>query len=211
VPLSCTPLFSLYAFSSTKCRDTAGLAQLYPGTQGLPKLRLKSTSHRQKFCLFSFKSLDVYNDCTPRTIKVLKAAKLGRTDKHKDKSKQEAIISGLYRTFIHLGSSLHESKRKNKDDTTTTATPLLSHPESREQATKGRAMPEILRPSMPRSRGHPPDLPLGPRCARTHAAPARALTLGNVIKRQPTPIGYPTDPVGSRSINMVLDQVHRQG
>jgi hypothetical protein len=125
-------------------------------------------------------------------------------------NKRRSYLGFTELSFIWV-PGLHESKRKNKDDTTTTATPLLSHLESREQPTKGRAMPEILRPGMPRSRGHPPDLPSGPRYARTHAAPARALTLGNVIRRQPTPIGYPADPVGSRSINTVLDQVHRQG
>jgi hypothetical protein len=55
--------------------------------QGLPGLWLTSISHRQKFFLFLFKSLEVHNDCTLRTTKVLKAVVLGRTDKHKEKSK----------------------------------------------------------------------------------------------------------------------------
>jgi hypothetical protein len=36
------------------------------------------------YFLFS-KSLEACNNCTPRTTKVLKAATLGRADKHKDK------------------------------------------------------------------------------------------------------------------------------
>jgi hypothetical protein len=39
-----------------------------------------------------------------RTTKVLKAMMLSMTDKHKEKSKQEMVISGLCETSIHLGS-----------------------------------------------------------------------------------------------------------
>jgi hypothetical protein len=60
------------------------------------------------------KSLEVCSDCTPRTTKVLKAVMLGMTDKHKEKNKQETIVSGLCETSIHLVLCIHESKRKTK-------------------------------------------------------------------------------------------------
>jgi hypothetical protein len=50
------------------------------------------------------KSLQVHNDYMPRTTKVLKATMLGRTDKRKEKSEKETIMSGLCETFIHQGS-----------------------------------------------------------------------------------------------------------
>jgi hypothetical protein len=55
-------------------------------------------------------------------------------------------------------------------------------------------MLENLRPSVPGSRGHPPDLSLGPRYTRTQAAPAQPLILGSVTRQQPTLAGYPSGP-----------------
>jgi predicted glycosyltransferase len=64
--------------------------------------QLKFTLHRQKFRLL-FKSLEVHNNYTPRTTKVLKATTLGRTDKH-EKSEQETIMFGFCKMIIHLSS-----------------------------------------------------------------------------------------------------------
>jgi hypothetical protein len=41
------------------------------------------------------KSLEVHDDCTPGTTKVLNAAMFGGTNKHKEKSAQETTMSGL--------------------------------------------------------------------------------------------------------------------
>jgi hypothetical protein len=57
-----------------------------------------------KVSLVFSKSLEVRGDYMPRTTKVLKAATLNRSDKHKEKSEQETIMSGLCEALIHLGS-----------------------------------------------------------------------------------------------------------
>jgi hypothetical protein len=49
------------------------------------------------------KSLEFCNDYIPRTTKVLKAAMLSRTNKHKEKNEQETIMSRLCEAFIHQG------------------------------------------------------------------------------------------------------------
>jgi hypothetical protein len=58
--------------------------------------------------------LEVHNDCTPRTIKVLKNAMLGRTDKHQRKViKRRSYLDFAKLSFIWV-PCLHESKRKTK-------------------------------------------------------------------------------------------------
>jgi hypothetical protein len=64
---------------------------------------VKTDLTSSKVSLVFFKSLEVHSDCTPWTTKVLEVVMLRRTDKHNEKCKQETIISGLYKTFIHLG------------------------------------------------------------------------------------------------------------
>jgi hypothetical protein len=72
-------------------------------TRIMAKIHLASS--KVPFVFFS-KNLEVRGDCTSRSTKVLKAATFGRTDKHKEKSKQETTISRLCETFIHLDSTV---------------------------------------------------------------------------------------------------------
>jgi hypothetical protein len=79
---------------------------------GATQVMVSTLAQCQKFCLFLFlfsKSLVVHNNRAPRTTKVSNPAKLGRTDKHKGKGKQEAIISRRCETFIYLGSLLTQT------------------------------------------------------------------------------------------------------
>jgi hypothetical protein len=50
-----------------------------------------------------FESLEVCNSYMPRITKVLKAAMLGRTNEHTEKSEQRTIIFGICEILIHLG------------------------------------------------------------------------------------------------------------
>jgi hypothetical protein len=63
--------------------------------------------------------------------------------------------------------------KKNKDDTTTTTTPLPCHRESHEQPTKGQMTPVNSRLGASGSRGHPPDLSLRLCYSQTQEAPTR--------------------------------------
>jgi hypothetical protein len=74
-----------------------------PGVRTSTPEKCKTHHNAKSFAHFS-KSLEVHGDYTPRTTKVLKAATLGRTDEHKEKSEQETIIFVLCETLIHLGS-----------------------------------------------------------------------------------------------------------
>jgi hypothetical protein len=84
VSLSCTSFHLCKNFTSTKCHDRPDsilALKGYPDCGFSVKIPLAST----KVSLAFSKSLEVHNNYTPRTTKVLKAATFGRTDKHKGK------------------------------------------------------------------------------------------------------------------------------
>jgi hypothetical protein len=105
VSFSYTPLFVFVCILINQVpqhdRASSAVSQYSRATRIIMiKIHLVSTK-----ALLAFpKSLKVHSDYMPRTTKILKAAMLDRTDKHKDKSEQEMTMFGLCETFIHLGS-----------------------------------------------------------------------------------------------------------
>jgi hypothetical protein len=88
------------------CRDTVGQTWMYPDTRGLPGLQFLSQNSPCVVKTFAclFKNLEVCSNYIPRTAKVLKAATLGRIDKHEEQSEEKMIIFVFYEMTIHRSS-----------------------------------------------------------------------------------------------------------
>jgi hypothetical protein len=111
----------------------------------------------------------------------------------KRKDNRRRLCLDLVKTFSFLGSFLL-TREQNNNGVNYHHHYSPRHLEGCGQSKEGRAMPVSLRLGMPKSRGHPPDPPLGLHCAQSRAAPAMLLALGSVTTRQPMLIRSPSGP-----------------